>query len=367
MKKILSLFLSLIMMISISVGIDISAKAFNTNGIVPVEFEKHELGRCGDNIWYDYNINTCTLKIPGEGSLYDCINDDVDFYTFYQYPDWFEATGGKPPLVPKYYVEELEIQDGITYIGDYDFYFFEDMVSAKLPSTLEGIGDAAFWGCDSLDYITIPYNVTYIGEDAFPIYSNPDFYLKGYSGTAAERYAKKYDIRFVSLSPSVSLSTTSYTYNGKVKTPKVTAKKSGKVLKNGTDYTVTYPSGRKNAGKYAVKVKFKNGYKGTVTKYFTIKPKGTSLSSVKAGSKKITVKWKKQSTQTTGYQIQYSTSSKFKSPKYVTVSSNKTTSKSIKKLKSKKKYYVRVRTYKTVGKTKYYSSWSKAKSVTTKK
>ncbi|MGN0528294.1 MAG: fibronectin type III domain-containing protein, partial [Eubacterium sp.] len=93
----------------------------------------------------------------------------------------------------------------------------------------------------------------------------------------------------------------------------------------------------------------------------------TSISSVSAGSKKFTVKWKKQSTQVTGYQIQYSTSSKFTSPKTVTVSSYKTTSKTISKLKSKKKYYVRVRTYKTVGKTKYYSSWSKAKSITTKK
>ena len=69
--------------------------------------------------------------------------------------------------------------------------------------------------------------------------------------------------------------------------------------------------------------------------------------------------------------MQYSTSSKFKSAKTVTISKNKTTSKSVSKLSSKKKYYVRVRTYKTVkigGKSvKLYSGWSKAKSVTTKK
>ncbi|MGN0527529.1 MAG: fibronectin type III domain-containing protein, partial [Eubacterium sp.] len=103
------------------------------------------------------------------------------------------------------------------------------------------------------------------------------------------------------------------------------------------------------------------------TLYFTIKPKATSISSVSAKSKGFTVKWKKQATQTTGYQIQYSTSSKFTSPKTVTVSSYKTTSKTISKLKSKKKYYIRIRTYKTVSGTKYYSSWSSAKSVTTKK
>ena len=94
------------------------------------------------------------------------------------------------------------------------------------------------------------------------------------------------------------------------------------------------------------------------------------MSKLSAGSKKFTVKWNKQTSQTSGYQIQYSTSSKFKSPKYVTVSSNKSTSKSVTKLSAKKKYYVRVRTYKTVkvnGKsTKIYSSWSKTKSVKTK-
>ncbi|MGN0522144.1 MAG: fibronectin type III domain-containing protein, partial [Eubacterium sp.] len=77
--------------------------------------------------------------------------------------------------------------------------------------------------------------------------------------------------------------------------------------------------------------------------------------------------WKKLTTQTTGYQIQYSTSSKFTKAKTVTVSKNSTTSKTISKLKANKKYYVRVRTYKTVDGKKIYSAWSKAKSVTTKK
>ncbi len=167
---------------------------------------------------------------------------------------------------------------------------------------------------------------------------------------------------------SAWLSKTSYTYNGKVQTPSVTVKDSkGRTLKKNTDYTVTYAKGRKNVGKYAVKITFKGKHSGSKTLYYTIKPKATSISKLTAGKKKFTVKWKKQTSQTTGYQIQYSTSSKFKSAKTVTVSKNKTTSKSISKLKAKKKYYVRIRTYKTVGKTKYYSSWSKAKTVTTKK
>ena len=175
----------------------------------------------------------------------------------------------------------------------------------------------------------------------------------------------------VTKASSIKLKATSLTYNGKVRTPKVIVKdRTGKTLVKNTDYTVSYAKGRKYVGKYAVKITFKGKYSGTKTLYFTIKPKATSISSLKAGSKKFTVKWKKQATQTTGYQVQYSASSKFSKAKTVTVGKNTTVSKKISKLSGKKKYYVRVRTYKTVkinGKSiRIYSGWSKAKTVTTK-
>ena len=171
---------------------------------------------------------------------------------------------------------------------------------------------------------------------------------------------------------NIKLSKTAYTYNGKVQKPSVTVKDSkGKALKNGTDYKISYPKGMKNVGKYTVKVTLKGNYSGSKSMTYNINPKGTSVSKVTAAKKGFKVIWKKQTTQTTGYQVQYSTSSKFKSAKTVTISKNKTTSKSVGKLSAKKKYYVRVRTYKTIkigGKSvKLYSGWSKAKSVTTKK
>ena len=172
---------------------------------------------------------------------------------------------------------------------------------------------------------------------------------------------------------SIKLKATSLTYNGKVRTPKVIVKdRTGKTLVKNTDYTVSYAKGRKYVGKYAVKITFKGKYSGTKTLYFTIKPKATSISSLKAGSKKFTVKWKKQATQTTGYQVQVATNKKFKkNKKTVTIKKQKTTKTTVKKLKAKKKYYVRVRTYKTVkinGKSiRIYSGWSKTKTVTTKK
>ena len=144
-----------------------------------------------------------------------------------------------------------------------------------------------------------------------------------------------------------------------------------KTLIKNTDYTIERASGRKNVGKYAIKVTFMGNYSGTQTLYFTIQPKSTAISKVKAKSKGFTFKWKKQNTQTTGYEIQYSKSSKFKKAITETVSKNSKRSKTVSNLKAQKKYYIHVRTYKMVKidgvATKIYSYWSKSKEVTTKK
>lgn len=206
------------------------------------------------------------------------------------------------------------------------------------------------------------YSVTYSsGRKNIGKYAVKITFKGKYSGTLT---------RYFYICPKVSISSTSYTYNGKVKTPTVTVRDSKNNKVSSKYYSVSYSSGRKYAGQYTVTVKFKGKYSGTIKKTFKIRPKSTSISKLSAGTKKFTVKWNKQTTQTTGYQIQYSTSSKFSSAKYVTVSGNKYTSKSVSKLSSKKKYYVRVRTYKTVkvdGKsTRIYSPWSATKSVKTK-
>ena len=173
---------------------------------------------------------------------------------------------------------------------------------------------------------------------------------------------------------TIKLSKTSMTYNGKKQKPSVTiTDAAGKKLKNGTDYKVTYPKKTQNVGKYTVTVTLKGNYTGTVKKTFTILPKNTAISKLTASKNTVTVKWRKQTKQTAGYEIQYSTSSKFtkKTTKTVKAAKNSMTSKKITKLKAKKKYYVRIRTYQTVkvGKksTKIYSGWSKAKTITTKK
>lgn len=170
---------------------------------------------------------------------------------------------------------------------------------------------------------------------------------------------------------TIQLSSTKYVYNGKVRKPSVTVKDSGGRKLSSSNYRVSYASGRKKAGRYTVQITFKGNYAGTVVKFFDIRPKTTSISKLQAGRKSISVKWKKQSSQTTGYQIQYSVNKSFKKGvKTAAVGKVKTTSKKISKLKAGKKYYVRIRTYKTIKinkkSVKIYSDWSKAKQVKTK-
>ena len=164
---------------------------------------------------------------------------------------------------------------------------------------------------------------------------------------------------------SVTLSTSTYAYDGKAKKPGVTVKLNGKTLKNGTDYSVTYSNNTK-VGTAKVTIKGKGNYSGTVTKTFKINPAKQEIQKLTAKSKAFFVDWAQKGS-ATGYEIQYATNSKFTSAKKVTITNKKTDKTTVSKLSGKKKYYVRVRSYTTVKGTKYYGAWSASKSVTTKK
>lgn len=149
---------------------------------------------------------------------------------------------------------------------------------------------------------------------------------------------------------------------------KLSYKSSSKSVKGDKNGKVTIAKNFVGKATITITSKATKNYKATTKKVtVTVNPAGTKLTSVKNyKGKKLKAYWKKN-TKVTGYQIQYSTSSKFKSAKTVTVKGYKNTSKNIYKLTKNKKYYVRVRTYKTVGKVNYYSGWSNVKSITIKK
>ena len=154
-------------------------------------------------------------------------------------------------------------------------------------------------------------------------------------------------------------------FTGKAITQNVTVKVGNTVLKNGTDYTVSY-SNNKKVGKATVKITGKDKYGGVITKTFKINPAKQEIQKLTAKSKAFFVDWAQKGS-ATGYEIQYATNSKFTSAKKVTITNKNTDTKTISKLSGNKKYYVRVRSYTTVKGTKYYGAWSASKSVTTKK
>ena len=154
-------------------------------------------------------------------------------------------------------------------------------------------------------------------------------------------------------------------FTGKAIKQNVTVKVGNTVLKNGTDYTVSY-SNNKKVGKATVKITGKGKYGGVITKTFKINPAKQEIQKLTAKSKAFFVDWAQKGS-ATGYEIQYATNSKFTGAKKVTITNNKTDKTTVSKLSANKKYYVRVRSYTTVGGTKYYGTWSAVKNVTTKK
>lgn len=245
----------------------------------------------------------------------------------------------------------------------------KDTAAAKeVTEKISAIGDVTLESEDAIKEARTAYDA--LTDAQKELVSNKDVLEKAETTLKELKDAKDADDAKVAATPkSITLSNTRYIYNGKVQKPKVTVKNAkGEVIKG---YTVKYAGNCKNVGKYKVTLTFKGDYNGTKTKTFKIAPKSVTVKSLKAAKKSFAVKWSKQTTQVTGYQVQYSTDKNFvKAVKDKKITKNSVVTKTVKNLKSKKVYYVRVRTYKTV---KYngeqmnlHSDWSKVKKVTVK-
>lgn len=157
----------------------------------------------------------------------------------------------------------------------------------------------------------------------------------------------------------VTPSKTAVTYNGKAQKPSVTVYAGNKKLSS-KYYTVSY---RNNTavGTATITVTGKGNYQNYSGKTtFRINLQKTTLSALKSSRKgELQATWKKTSGNT-GYQIQYATNAKFSGAK---VKNTTRTNYTIKGLKSKGRYYVRVRTYKKVGGKYWYSGWSNVRNI----
>ena len=183
-------------------------------------------------------------------------------------------------------ITSVTIPYGTTRIEQEAFCYCENLTSVIIPNSVTSIGDYAFYNFKSLTSITIPNSVTSIGKYAFGYigynYSNgyiknDEFSIKCYKNTAGEKYAidNGFDYEIINEEPisitncTINLSSSSYTYDGKAKTPSVMVKYGSKTLVKGTDYAVAYKN-NVNAGTATVTVTGKGSYTGSVSKTYKI-------------------------------------------------------------------------------------------------
>ncbi|MGN0368356.1 MAG: fibronectin type III domain-containing protein [Wujia sp.] len=163
---------------------------------------------------------------------------------------------------------------------------------------------------------------------------------------------------------SAKVKTATLVYTGNPRKPAVTVRYGGKLLKQNIDYTLDY-SNNERVGIAKVYISGINGYYDSRTLTFKIVPTKPKLR-VYANKKGFFANWPGV-VGASGYELQYCTSSKFnKGVKKVNLTSKYSVEKTVKKLKSGKRYYVRMRAYAKSGKTKIYSTWSKVNSVKVK-
>ncbi len=168
-------------------------------------------GKCGDSAYWNLDESTGTLTISGTGAIYD-YNDACPIFSYDPYidPPYCEHQG---------YIRSIDIQEGITAVGNKAFYgSYTAVTEYKLPESLEYIGDYAFYTSGDEDVptsITIPKNVTHIGEMAIGYHDYntadenndlisiqekiPGLTIYGYEGSEADRYAGENDFNFIAL------------------------------------------------------------------------------------------------------------------------------------------------------------------------
>lgn len=347
-------------------------------------------------VTYENNINagTATIKITGKDIFCGTVErsfkitpDENGMYVCYfaeNNETYLETTFKGKKVEPEVVIDGLvrgkdytvtyvnnekpgEARAELTGIGNYKgsetLYF---TIYGKLP-TADPIADQTYTGKELTPAIVIPGLKA--GEDYYMYYEDNQYpgvatvtiYGTGYyKGTATIHFKiiKKTE-RFVS---NVKLNRTSYTYTGKSIRPSVTVTVNGKKI--GASAYKLYYKNNKNSGIGTVQVRGTGKYSRiNKTLTFKILPPKTLLTGLKKANRSFTASWKKN-IQATGYQIQYAADSRFtKERKTVTVGKQSATRYKISGLKNKKTYYVRIRSYKRVGKKVLYSSWSTVKKI----
>ena len=413
MKKALSIFLSLVMLLTMSAGLNITARAEQSvkssfdeatgtltfTGKGTVSASSYDYGNIGDKIRkvivnvgideiqsYAFSkadklqsiiIYDQTCQISAQGIL-PIGKDDVTFYGFDKSKTQEWALNHKYPFKYIYTITFLKRDNSVSKI----IYALDGETAQEISTKAPNFSFAAY---------------PYTGGDMNNAHYAP-VWSPSISAATSDKQYKEHpklrmctEIQIITKEPTCAetgvLSTVCDICKRTLETKEL-AKTNNHVFDNNEEFCLvchkaknpnytttttttsaptTQPTTKPTATKASKPTKNAKKVSGN---WVDKKYKKASISKLSKGKKAITVRWKKVST-IKGYQIQLATDKKFKkNKKTVTISKQKTTKTTVKKLKAKKKYYVRIRTYKNVkyqGKTiKVYSSWSKVKTVKTK-
>lgn len=121
--------------------------------LLPMMAMADKSGTCGDNLTWTLVESTGTLTISGSGAMKNYSNSNTSTLA--------------PWNSDRTKILAVVIENGVTTIGNYAFYFCQKLTSVSIPNSVTSIGSYAFDGCSSLISIMIPNSVTSIGEDAF--------------------------------------------------------------------------------------------------------------------------------------------------------------------------------------------------------
>lgn len=413
MKKALSIFLSLVMLLTMSAGLNITARAEQSvkssfdeatgtltfSGKGTVSASSYDYGNIGDKIRkvivnvgideiqsYAFSkadklqsviIYDQTCQISAQGIL-PIGKDDVTFYGFDKSKTQEWALNHKYPFKYIYTITFLKRDNSVSKI----IYALDGETAQEISAKAPNFSFAAY---------------PYTGNDMNNAHYAP-VWSPSISAATSDKQYKEHpklrmctEIQIITKEPTCAetgvLSTVCDICKRTLETKEL-AKTNNHVFDNNEEFCLvchkvknpnytttttttsaptTQPTTKPTTTKASKPTKNAKKVSGN---WVDSKYKKASISKLSKGKKAITVKWKKVKT-IKGYQIQLATDKKFKkNKKTVTISKQKTTKTTVKKLKAKKKYYVRIRTYKNVkyqGKTiKVYSSWSKVKTIKTK-
>lgn len=273
---------------------------------------------------------------------------------------------------------DVVVPGNIKYVKKSAFAECDNLINVTLKEGVEYIGEFAFSGCENLTKVVIPKSVTEIGRASLTNWTPSYMKIYGYTGTAAEKYAKENKLSFVSMGTvapqKITLNKTSVKMTaGATATLKATISPAGVANKkitwsssNSSVATVS-SSGKvtsRTPGKAVITARTSNGKTAKCT--VNVVPKGTPITKLQSQrSHWLNIQWR-ANPKADGYQIQYGTSSNMKGAKYAVINNRGIRSYTRKDVKSGAKYYVRVRTFNVVNGKRIYSNWSGIKSMRVK-